>query len=177
MDILYALLLVTVYSAVIFLAILLFKRVLGGRMSPRLHYALWLLLVLRLLLPVTPESPLRLITLPAVQAPSADAAVRAARETRVPGAPAAVTTGRSPAPQADAAAGAEAPANAQKPSAAPRVRLTVRQLHLLIWAVGAVSCLAYFAVLYALLLRRIRRKGGAPPQALTALLNEVVELV
>jgi len=45
-------------ASVLALFVLLIQRVLGSRLNPRWRYALWLLVVLRLILPITPESSL-----------------------------------------------------------------------------------------------------------------------
>ena len=47
---------ISIYSAVITAFILLFRAAFKKRISPKVQYAMWLLLVLRLLLPVTIES-------------------------------------------------------------------------------------------------------------------------
>jgi beta-lactamase regulating signal transducer with metallopeptidase domain len=47
---------ISVYSAVITACILLFRLLFKKRISPRVQYAVWMLLVLRLMLPVTVES-------------------------------------------------------------------------------------------------------------------------
>ena len=59
----------SVYAAVLYVAVAVFRRVLGDHAGPRLRLALWGLLMLRLLLPVTWESPVRPFswTAPAVQ--------------------------------------------------------------------------------------------------------------
>ena len=51
----------TVQSAVLFLAIALLRRALRGRVSPRLQYALWGLMLLRLLAPVPLQSPFSIL--------------------------------------------------------------------------------------------------------------------
>lgn len=50
----------SLYASVLFGLILLLRFALKRRISPRVQYALWLLLVLRLLVPVTAESPVHL---------------------------------------------------------------------------------------------------------------------
>jgi beta-lactamase regulating signal transducer with metallopeptidase domain len=67
MDVLRSLLEITIYSAVLFAAIKLFKKAAKGKISPVLSFALWFLLLARLCLPVTVDSGYHLITLPAVQ--------------------------------------------------------------------------------------------------------------
>jgi beta-lactamase regulating signal transducer with metallopeptidase domain len=47
-------------ASVLALAVLLIQRILGSRLNPRWRYALWLLVLLRLVLPVLPESALSL---------------------------------------------------------------------------------------------------------------------
>lgn len=64
MTLLSVLLEVTVYSAVIFAAIVLFKRLLKDKISPVLHLAVWLMLILRLLLPVTFDASVHFIRIP-----------------------------------------------------------------------------------------------------------------
>ena len=55
---------ITVYSAVIFVAVVLFRFLLGKWLSPSLKYILWFLVVLRLVVPATFESGFHFITLP-----------------------------------------------------------------------------------------------------------------
>jgi beta-lactamase regulating signal transducer with metallopeptidase domain len=63
MTALRSLALTTAYSAVIYLAILLFRKLFAGRMSAAMQYGVWFLLVLRLLLPFTIDSGFSFITL------------------------------------------------------------------------------------------------------------------
>jgi beta-lactamase regulating signal transducer with metallopeptidase domain len=65
MDILNTLLEITIYSGVIFTAVMLLKKALRDKMSPMLHYAVWALLILRLLVPATIASPVHLFVIPA----------------------------------------------------------------------------------------------------------------
>lgn len=67
MDILKILLEITIYSAVLFAAIMLFKKAAKGKISPVLSFVLWFLLLARLCVPVTLQSGYHLITLPQVQ--------------------------------------------------------------------------------------------------------------
>lgn len=64
MKVLNVLLEITVYSAVIFAAIVLFKRLLKDKMSPALHLAVWMMLILRLLLPATVDASVHFIRIP-----------------------------------------------------------------------------------------------------------------
>lgn len=55
---------VTAYSIVLFAALMLFKRVFRRSISPAMGYAIWALLLLRLMIPVTIESDLRVFVIP-----------------------------------------------------------------------------------------------------------------
>lgn len=64
MNVLRLLALTTAFSAVLYAAILLFRKLFAGRISAAVQYGIWFLLVLRLLLPFTIDSGIHLITLP-----------------------------------------------------------------------------------------------------------------
>ena len=109
MSVVQTLLEISTYAAVIFAAILLFRRLLSKRLSPFLKYALWFVLIARLLLPVTLEGGVRLFTTPQVQAGASEvvfsgaSTVSSADETaatagaKTAETPAAVQTAASPA--------------------------------------------------------------------------------
>ena len=61
MKLISALLETTAYSAALCLAIIAFKAVFQKKLSPALHFALWFLLIARLLMPVTVESGFHLL--------------------------------------------------------------------------------------------------------------------
>ena len=69
MSILSILLEITVYSALIFCFVMLFKKVFGKHLSPSLHYFIWLLLVVRLIMPITIDSGFNLFSIPADSLP------------------------------------------------------------------------------------------------------------
>ena len=62
---------ILIYSTALFLIIWLFRAIFSKQLSPRLKYALWFLVVLRLCIPVTLESGLHLFTIDAASASSA----------------------------------------------------------------------------------------------------------
>ncbi|MDD2502250.1 MAG: M56 family metallopeptidase [Clostridia bacterium] len=64
MKILNILLEISIYSLVLFCAIMLLKHFFKDKMSPFLHFAIWGLLIARLLIPITFESSIQLIVLP-----------------------------------------------------------------------------------------------------------------
>ena len=63
-EILNRLLEISIYSAVLFFAIIALKKALKKRMSPALHFMIWFILVARLCLPVTIDSGIKLIVIP-----------------------------------------------------------------------------------------------------------------
>ncbi len=62
---------VTIYSVVIFAAVMLFKRLFRKHLSPVLGYAVWALLILRLMIPVTIDSNMKLFVIPEAPGPQA----------------------------------------------------------------------------------------------------------
>ena len=172
-SIMQTLLEITIYSAVIFAGILLLKGLCGKKMSPILHYALWLVLLLRLVIPTTIDSGFSVFTLPENAAPIvADAAAGGK------------TIWDSPVlqPQNHAGNGAVAANEAADPSSAypapqeaqkANTRLTWAQIAFGIWLVGMVGCLVRLGVLYMALRRRIRKNAAMPSKTLLALLEEV----
>ncbi len=73
MTVLGTLLEMTIYSAVLFGAIWLFRRVLKKHLSAAMLYAVWFLLIARLMMPVTLSSGVSLFVIPAEQTPTASA--------------------------------------------------------------------------------------------------------
>ena len=65
MRILQTLLEISIYAPILFGITILLKRLLKDKLSPFLHYAIWSLFLLRLLLPVTLDSPVQFFSLPA----------------------------------------------------------------------------------------------------------------
>lgn len=167
MDIVRTLILVTAYSAVIFVAILLLKLCFGKLMSAALHYALWFVLVARLLVPVTIDSGVHLFTLPA--APAAQTALEAGQPA---GDGALLTGGSAPVNAGSAGPTAfESPAGTAPPTA--RTKLTPAHIAAAVWAAGAAGFGVWLIVLYAALLLRIRKNRARPSRKLLLLLSEV----
>ena len=74
----------SVQAAIVVLVILLVQRVFRKWLTPRWRCALWLLLVARLLLPVSPPSPLSIFNLPAFRLWRANPAVAGEAERTNP---------------------------------------------------------------------------------------------
>lgn len=152
---------ISAYAIVIFAGILLFRRLFHKRLSPFLKYALWFVLIARLLLPVTLDSGVRLFALPSqVQA----------------GASKVVFGEKTAAPSADVqpAAGAdmvETPAAARMDSTAAR-GMSWWTAALIVYLAGAAAAGSWMIVSYATLRRSLRRDAAEPTERLNALLAE-----
>ena len=146
-----------VSASVLILAVVVLRRVLRGRVSPRLQYALWALVLVRLLLPVsfgttrisvlnTVNRPTEAVLTPSVPAPEVDTnSVMPSDE----------------APQQSAGADLQAAASrpqgtVSQPAAASRGP-SLRQVLLAIWAGGAVVLAGLFLWANGRLSRRLRR--------------------
>ncbi len=130
----------SISSAILILLVMALRAVIKDRVSPRLRYALWLLVLVRLLVPVslgsTPISVLNAVA-------TAETAVRGEAQVdtglTAPVYPA-TSAGEDPAPQTPAAAPPEPEQSA--PGApvdtdAPREPVRVSDILLVLWAVGA----------------------------------------
>lgn len=78
MIVMNALLQVTIYSAVIYAAVMLFKSLFKKFASPHLQYLIWFLLIARLMIPITPDAGFSFFTVPAQQIQTAAADLNAA---------------------------------------------------------------------------------------------------
>ncbi|MEN6562031.1 MAG: DUF6034 family protein [Christensenella sp.] len=174
MQVLDTLLEISVYATVIFAVTMLIKRLLKNRMSPFLHYAVWALFILRLLLPVTIQSPVQLLSFPAAQA--AAGALAALPETERENA------------WTDTASGAEAtdpetdglvPATQTAPTQAgvfadeTKQAISLSTALLIVWLTGAGIGIGYIAFLYVRLQKSIVKHAVRPAKRLRVLYQEV----
>lgn len=161
----------SVYSTAIFLIVWLFRTVFSKQLSPRLKYALWFLVVLRLCIPVTLESGLHLFTLPAQSTPASATAtpanVSAAPQIVLPQDGEPVLDGGTvqPEPQSDAV---------QNPiMIKPVQRLSWQQWLLIVWGTGFLVVLGGSIVLMVQLRIRLRRFGCEPGEKTLALYADI----
>ena len=167
-EILTRLLEITVYSAVLLLAVLLVRLLLRRWLSPALKYALWFIVILRLIVPVTLESSFHLINLPQSQTPAA--VLQTASPSTEPGSDAIAPVPQDGAADDTSAAGQTAFFLPRNNSVQP---LTLWQWLLIAWAAGfALVMLAHLA-LSMQLNRRIRQFGCPPGERTQALYREV----
>ena len=161
---------ISAYASVIVLAILMVRWLLGKWLSPALKYALWFVLIARLLLPVTFDGGVRLFTLPGEVAVGSSVVATQAEKEEQP----TVFTETNP---DGAIAPAVADAAAANPSAEPKQALTIQQIAAIVWLAGAALTGGWMIVSYAVLRQKIRRDAAAPTERLLALLEETkVEL-
>ena len=151
-QVLSALLEISVYATALILAILLFRALFYSKISPKLQYLLWGLLILRLMLPVTIESGFHVASLFPAPAAAASQAVAPAIATPA-------NAVRSEAPSA--AANSPAPA-----AVVPRTAIPVQKpvswvtVAFCVWISGVALSLAFTAYARIRFARRLRQSAG-----------------
>ena len=174
MKVLYTLLEITVYATILFGVTMLLKRLLKEKLSPVLHYAVWSLFLLRLILPVTFQSPVQLFSLPVAQASvsvpadlqeSGNTNTLAAMQTNE------AVTGSQP--------GALEPTTQFAPTQAGIFAVGKNQapslpaVLLIVWLTGASIGIGYIVLLYIRLQKRIIQNAVKPAKQLRILYQEV----
>ncbi len=172
MAVLNTLLEITIYSGIIFAATMLLKKCFKNKLSPRLHYLVWLVLILRLMLPVTLNSPIHFFSVPAAaQNETASQQTVTPSPDGIPGTEAANNPGfQIPGlySQGYPAAGAIPSLPVQQSPTFPVVPVMFA-----VWLAGAVLFLSYFTILYFTLRLKIRRNAQPPSKKLLSLFEEV----
>ena len=161
-----------IYSTAIFLVVWLFRTAFSKLLSPRLKYALWFLVVLRLCIPFTLESGLHLFTLPAQSAPAMATAAPASGSEVEP---------QTIQPQAEAPVldGGAAPANPPIDGTQSEIvnrpvqRLTWQQWLLIVWAIGFAVVLGGSVALMLQLRARLSKLGCEPGEKTIALYGDI----
>lgn len=178
MEVLNILLSITIYSGVIFSATMLVKKLFKNKMSPVMHFAVWMLLIVRLLVPVTIASPVHLFVFP-TQEQSQNAPAASEPQQYLNTMPQTDTGKAAPsiAAQQKAYDTQEQPAAMSQPAASsvmePAMTLSITQVLLIVWLVGAGAFLLYLAIVYIALRRTTNRRAAAPSKRLIALFEEV----
>ena len=162
---------ILIYSTALFLIVWLFRTIFSKQLSPRLKYALWFLVVLRLCIPVTLESGLHLFT---IDAASASSVINTTPATQQP-------DWDAVSPQADAPV-LDGGANAQQPQAANPAnpteiktapQLSWQQWLLIVWAAGFVLVFGVSVALMIQLRLRLRKLGCEPGEKTNALYEQI----
>lgn len=171
-NVLNTLLEITLFSAVILAAILLFQRLFRRRISAAMGYAVWALLILRLIIPVTIDSDFHVFTVPQepvaqmayadevpatsnIEAPTNSLPILSASEKVQSGTP----TSKSMIPTANL------------DSHAPSKSLNWSTIIVLIWAAGILGFFAHTAVQWIRLNRKIKRGGTVAPAFVDDMVN------
>ena len=182
MTVLNTLLEITLYSGIIFFATMLIKKTFRNKMSPFLHFAIWAIFLLRLIVPVTIDAPLGIFTyqvkpavtpisagLPTPERNIADTDTIVILQDEKTDTVLAYTqrTITTPEPTPDPVT---APVSARIEYAS---KLNLSDIVLIVWLSGACLGLAYIALLSILLARKIARKSAPASANLQRLLADV----
>ena len=172
MSIINILLEITVYSGVIFIFVMLLKTLFKDRMSPLLHYAVWALFVVRLLVPVTIVSPVHLFVIPVTQSHTAsEQAEPQANETATVSSE---QTADSSYTQPQNVIGTdETPAVTSTVPYTQPASLALPDIIIAVWLVGMGTRLIFLIVQYLFLRRKMRRSAVPPAERLLKLFGEV----
>ncbi len=177
MSILGILLEITVYSALIFCFIMLFKKLFGKNISPLLHYLIWLLLVVRLIMPVTIDSGFNLFTIPAESVPVSENAQIPMTDTvntdiYTPDESISETPNSAAADFSRQSNGIPQTSVSAEPAAAKPFNW--RTLLLNVWITGAALSILYLAWSYLYLKSRIRKSAVSPDKELADIFHQCV---
>lgn len=172
MAVLNVLLEITAYSFILYGGIRLFGWLLRDRISARLKYALWFLLVLRLLLPATLASPVHLLVIPQNEAVSSQVE-NASGDAARPGQPASAGAADAPALVSDDTAVLPETADAAQTSSTLPMRIGWPEVLLGVWLAGIAAMLLYFFQLSLRMRQRIKKECTAAPESMNRLLDSL----
>ena len=164
---------ITLYGAAVFLTVVLIRAAFRRRLSPALCYALWFLVLLRLVVPLTIESGFHPIRLPAnapIPAETVNGAEQGATITTANGVKALVAGGAP----TQAEGGTNAPEyEPAKPKNSVRRRLDATQILTLVWLCGAGVVFLFEIAMRVQLTSRIRKTVRKPRRETLALYQGV----
>jgi beta-lactamase regulating signal transducer with metallopeptidase domain len=179
MEVLTRLLEITIYAAILFLAVAAVKKIFGSRMSPRMHYMIWFILLLRLCVPFTIDSGIRLVVLPAQLPAGAPIAAEAGREDPTALSPAFRYDANTPAaapqtPSADVSGQPQSGKTGQNTINIFREIASVKWTDVLlaVWVLGMLLQALWTLRTAFRMNRFIHCRGIAPPPRVTALLEK-----
>ncbi len=177
MTVLNTLLEITIYSGIIFIVTMIIKRVFHNKISPFLHFAVWAVFLLRLLVPVTLDAPVSLFTYQVNTAAEPVYTDTIFSKTGFDGIGVPYTQTREVTPAVSANNTPQDTRVISAPEAAPAsnpVRaLTLKEIALIVWLGGAALGLLYITLLTVLLARKIARKSAPPSVHLLKLLAQI----
>ncbi len=156
---------ITIYAIVIYLLLLLFRRIFGKKISPALRYALWFLLLIRLTVPITFQTGLHLIVLKET--------VKTEQPFFMTVEPQEQQLETSPVPYQGEEAPILIPQTVTQESSQPaetarnHIRISVWQAVFWIWITGAVLMLGRLVWIRILLQRRLKEMASDPDRTLS----------
>ncbi len=166
----------TVYSGILFIVILLFKKVFHKRISASLNYAVWILLVVRLLVPVTVDSNIRLFVIPEDAVPAVQTGTEAVSDFSFNTGTGTESTGHLSQSQqlqntsTDVNTGStESDTPVQAVSA---VHIGWETALVFIWALGMIVYLTYIAFLHMRFRRVMKHSNSNVPYDVLAMVDE-----
>ena len=159
---------ITMYSVILYLAILLFKKVFHKHISATLNYAVWGLLILRLLIPITIDSGLHFFVIPEAATQVAQTEFNSTDESMT----VQKELGTMFSDQYAAQSAVDVPVierasnnsgNNVSVSKPASWKLSWQTVLVLFWTTGVLGFLIYMTVLWLQLHRNIKRHGIKPP--------------
>lgn len=166
---------ISIYAIVIYLLLLLFRKIFGKKMSPALRYALWFLLLIRLTVPVTFQTGLHLIVLKeTVKTEPPFFVTVEPQQQQQETSPVPYQADETPEPvtQTDSAVPGQPSGNSRK-----QVKVSVWQAVLWIWIAGIAVMTARLIRIRILLQRRLKETASDPDSRLSRefrLLSEIM---
>ncbi len=173
MAVLNTLLEITLYASIISMVTLLLKKVLARRMSPWLHYAVWFVLVARLMLPVSVESGFHVFTAPTQMQTQAAVVPQAPTISNAPETAHGTNIGNQPQTISDFESTKSTVSPVSSPAPVTVKPLSTENVLLTVWLSGAGLSLLYIAVLYGTLRRRVRKNAAEPSERLLKLFSDM----
>ena len=165
---------ITVYSAILYGAILLVKKIFHKYISAAMNYAVWTLLIIRLLMPITIDSGFSLFVIPEPQAPVVQSVDRTntpsmAQTINAPGIP--QTASQDNASYKVENTNTDGTIQASlKPSV--NMKIDWKTALVLLWAAGILGSMACIAALGRRLNRKIRLSSREVPSYVLELVEE-----
>ena len=170
---------ISIYSIVLFLAVIAVKKVFRDKMSPALHFIVWFLLIARLCIPVTIDSGLRLFVIP--EAASAETTQIPADAVAIGSDSASLSPGMQNHPGTQSTAQTQASADniTAQASGSPSTGLLWRvaalnwtDIVIVIWLGGIMLVMVWMFVAAVRLNRVIVKTGIQPPLRFRELLRK-----
>ena len=170
---------ITIYSVILYGAILLFKKVFQKHISAILNYAVWGILILRLLLPVTIDSGLHFFVIPETftQGTQSEESNNTDRFATVPepmdSLPSSQYAAQNAANENTLNKVSDNMMNDNDVSTHNPVawKISWQTILILLWITGTVGFLAYMSVLWLQLHSNIKKHGKKPPKHVLALVE------